>query len=164
MYHSHLFKIGNRYIHTIYDIRHTIYLVVTIECSWKSKEWLSGEEMQRRSNDTQYLYLVLQFVGQVHRQTDSLLLLSLDNNTRLLDDEAKLHCNTLYNSFFSQVLFLPLSNTIVTCFKDDSLFVWDSETLKRKFQLPVPPQESKQHHYRALATPRDGRFLVAGGR
>ena len=67
-------------------------------------------------------------------------------------------------SFFSQVLFLPLSNTIVTCFKDDSLFVWDSETLKCKFQLPVPPQESKQHHYRALATPRDGRLLVAGGR
>ena len=66
--------------------------------------------------------------------------------------------------FFSQVLFLPLSNTIVTCFKDDSLFVWDSETLKCKFQLPVPPQESKQHHYRALATPRDGRLLVAGGR
>ncbi|XP_073233564.1 TBC1 domain family member 31-like [Porites lutea] len=63
-----------------------------------------------------------------------------------------------------QVLFLPLSNTIVTCFKDDSLFVWDSETLKCKFQLPVPPQESKQHHYRALATPRDGRLLVAGGR
>ena len=66
--------------------------------------------------------------------------------------------------FFFQVLFLPLSNTIVTCFKDDSLFVWDSETLKCKFQLPVPPDESKQPHYRALATPKDGRLLVAGGR
>ena len=46
--------------------RRTIYLVdftCTIECSWKSKEWLSGEEMQRRSNATQYLQLVLQFVG-----------------------------------------------------------------------------------------------------
>ncbi|KAJ7360430.1 hypothetical protein OS493_015531 [Desmophyllum pertusum] len=63
-----------------------------------------------------------------------------------------------------QVLYLPLSNTIVTCFKDDSLFVWDSETLKCKFQLPVPPEEAKQSHYRALATPRDGRLLVAGGR
>ncbi|KAL9974989.1 hypothetical protein ACROYT_G012102 [Oculina patagonica] len=63
-----------------------------------------------------------------------------------------------------QVLFLPLSNTIVSCFKDDSLFVWDSETLKCKFQLPVPPEEAKQPHYRALATPRDGRLLVAGGR
>ncbi|XP_067054665.1 TBC1 domain family member 31-like isoform X2 [Acropora muricata] len=63
-----------------------------------------------------------------------------------------------------QVLFLPLSNSIVTCFKDDSLFVWDSETLKCKFQLPVPPDENKQPHYRALATPRDGRLLVAGGR
>lgn len=66
--------------------------------------------------------------------------------------------------FLFQVLFLPLSNTIVTCFKDDSLFGWDSETLKCKFQLPVPPEEGKQPHYRALATPRDGRLLVAGGR
>ncbi|XP_068723216.1 TBC1 domain family member 31-like [Montipora capricornis] len=63
-----------------------------------------------------------------------------------------------------QVLFLPLSNAIVTCFKDDSLFVWDSETLKCKFQLPVPPEESKPPHYRALTTPQDGRLLVAGGR
>jgi len=30
--------------------------------------------------------------------------------------------------------------------------------------LPVPPEEGKQPHYRALATPRDGRLLVAGGR
>ena len=63
-----------------------------------------------------------------------------------------------------QVLFLPLSNTMVTCFKDDSLFVWDSETLKCKFQLPVPPEDTKQPHYKTLATPRDGRLLVAGGR
>ncbi|PFX32292.1 TBC1 domain family member 31 [Stylophora pistillata] len=63
-----------------------------------------------------------------------------------------------------QVLFLPLSNTMITCFKDDSLFVWDSETLKCKFQLPVPPEDTKQPHYKALATPRDGRLLVAGGR
>ena len=53
---------------------------------------------------------------------------------------------------------------MVTCFKDDSLFVWDSETLKCKFQLPVPPEDTKQPHYKTLATPRDGRLLVAGGR
>ena len=67
-------------------------------------------------------------------------------------------------SYIIQVLFLPLSNTMVTCFKDDSLFVWDSETLKCKFQLPVPPEDTKQPHYKTLATPRDGRLLVAGGR
>ena len=72
--------------------------------------------------------------------------------------------SNLFSSNVTQVLFLPLSNTIITCFKDDSLFVWDSETLKCKFQLPVPPDEAKQPHYRALATPRDGRLLVAGGR
>ena len=61
-----------------------------------------------------------------------------------------------------QVFFLPLSNTIITCFKDDSIFAWDSETLQCKYQLPVPPD--KQPHYRTLSTPRDGRTLVAGGR
>lgn len=85
----------------------------------------------------------------------------------LLGKNSQLFINkTIYFLFLfkCQVLFLPLSNTIVTCFKDDSLFVWDSETLKCKYQLPVPPEEAKQPHYRALATPRDGRLLVAGGR
>lgn len=60
--------------------------------------------------------------------------------------------------------FLPLSNTIVTCFKDDSIFAWDSESLNCKYQLPIPPDNSKTPHYKDLATPRDGRILVAGGR
>ncbi|EDO35457.1 predicted protein [Nematostella vectensis] len=63
-----------------------------------------------------------------------------------------------------QGLFLPLSNTIVTCFKDDSIFAWDSESLQCKYQLPVPPEDAKTPHYRTLAVPRDGRLLVAGGR
>ncbi|XP_071092006.1 TBC1 domain family member 31-like [Haliotis cracherodii] len=61
-----------------------------------------------------------------------------------------------------QVFFLPLSNTIITCFRDDSIFAWESETLDCKFQLPVPPGNSPQ--YRAFAATRDGRVLAAGGR
>jgi WD40 repeat protein len=67
-------------------------------------------------------------------------------------------------NFFLQGFFLPLSNTIVTCFKDDSIFAWDSESLQCKYQLPIPPEDGKSPHYRALATPRDGHVLVAGGR
>lgn len=63
-----------------------------------------------------------------------------------------------------QGFFLPLSNTIITCFKDDSIFAWDSESLNCKYQLPIPPDEGKNPHYKDLATPRDGRVLVAGGR
>ncbi|KAK3746386.1 hypothetical protein QZH41_018222 [Actinostola sp. cb2023] len=60
--------------------------------------------------------------------------------------------------------FLPLSNTIITCFKDDSIFAWDSESLNCKYQLPIPPDDGKSPHYKDLATSRDGRVLVAGGR
>lgn len=61
-----------------------------------------------------------------------------------------------------QVFFLPLSNTIISSFKDDSVFAWDFESLVCKYQLPVP--EGPAPHYRAFATPRDGRLLAAGGR
>ncbi|XP_053287821.1 TBC1 domain family member 31 isoform X3 [Pleuronectes platessa] len=62
-----------------------------------------------------------------------------------------------------KVFFLPDSNTIVSCFSDDSIFAWESDTLLCKYQLPVPdcgPQIS----YKAFAVTRDGKRLVAGGR
>ncbi|KAG9328168.1 hypothetical protein JZ751_016158 [Albula glossodonta] len=62
-----------------------------------------------------------------------------------------------------KVFFLPLSNTILSCFNDDSIFAWESDTLHCKYQLPVP-QEGPRPHYRAFAVTRDGRTLAAGGR
>ncbi|XP_034466388.1 TBC1 domain family member 31 isoform X2 [Hippoglossus hippoglossus] len=62
-----------------------------------------------------------------------------------------------------KVFFLPDSNTILSCFSDDSIFAWESDTLLCKYQLPVPdcgPQIS----YKAFAVTRDGKRLVAGGR
>ncbi|XP_028392859.1 TBC1 domain family member 31-like [Dendronephthya gigantea] len=61
-----------------------------------------------------------------------------------------------------QVFFLPLSNTMISSFKDDSIFAWDFESLVCKYQLPIP--EGQPPHYRAFATPKDGRLLAAGGR
>ncbi|XP_070574109.1 TBC1 domain family member 31-like [Ptychodera flava] len=61
-----------------------------------------------------------------------------------------------------KVFFLPLSNTIMTCFKDDSIFAWESDTLQCKYQLTIPP--GKKPGYKAFSTPRDGRLLVAGGK
>uniref|UniRef100_A0A8C9RB14 TBC1 domain family member 31 n=1 Tax=Scleropages formosus TaxID=113540 RepID=A0A8C9RB14_SCLFO len=62
-----------------------------------------------------------------------------------------------------KVFFLPLSNTILSCFSDDSIFAWDSDTLQCKHQLPVP-EEGSRPRYRAFAVSRDGRLLAAGGR
>ncbi|XP_041045481.1 TBC1 domain family member 31 isoform X1 [Carcharodon carcharias] len=62
-----------------------------------------------------------------------------------------------------KVYFLPLSNTIISCFRDDSIFAWESDTLHCKYQLPVPEDESRIT-YRAFAVTRDGQSLVAGGK
>lgn len=62
-----------------------------------------------------------------------------------------------------RVFFLPLSNTILSCFSDDSIFAWESDTLFCKYQLPVP-ESGPRISYKAFAVTRDGRSLVSGGR
>lgn len=55
--------------------------------------------------------------------------------------------------FVLQVFFLPLSNTILSCFSDDSIFAWESDTLICKYQLPVPDCGPKIS-YKAFAVTR----------
>ncbi|XP_076006622.1 TBC1 domain family member 31 isoform X2 [Genypterus blacodes] len=62
-----------------------------------------------------------------------------------------------------KVFFLPLSNTILSCFSDDSIFAWESDTLFCKYQLPFP-ECGPRISYKAFAVTRDGKKLVAGGR
>ncbi|KAM6170767.1 TBC1 domain family member 31 isoform 2-T2 [Erethizon dorsatum] len=62
-----------------------------------------------------------------------------------------------------KVFFLPLSNTIISCFKDNSIFAWECDTLFCKYQLPAPP-ESSSILYKVFAVTRDGRILAAGGK
>ncbi|XP_073488310.1 TBC1 domain family member 31 [Aquarana catesbeiana] len=62
-----------------------------------------------------------------------------------------------------KVFFLPLSNTILSCFKDNSIFAWESDTLTCKYQLP-PPEDGSMVRYKAFAVTRDGRMLAAGGK
>ncbi|XP_017265374.1 TBC1 domain family member 31 [Kryptolebias marmoratus] len=62
-----------------------------------------------------------------------------------------------------RVFFLPLSNTILSCFSDDSIFAWESDTLFCRYQLPVP-DSGPRICYKAFAVTRDGKSLAAGGR
>ncbi|XP_066434904.1 TBC1 domain family member 31 isoform X3 [Eleutherodactylus coqui] len=62
-----------------------------------------------------------------------------------------------------KVFFLPLSNTILSCFKDNSIFAWESDTLTCKYQLP-PAESAATFQYKAFAVTRDGRMLAAGGK
>ncbi|OWK04287.1 TBC1D31, partial [Cervus elaphus hippelaphus] len=50
------------------------------------------------------------------------------------------------------VFFLPFSNTILSCFKDNSIFAWECDTLVCKYQLPAPP-ESSNILYKVFAPP-----------
>uniref|UniRef100_A0A8C3LDJ8 TBC1 domain family member 31 n=1 Tax=Chrysolophus pictus TaxID=9089 RepID=A0A8C3LDJ8_CHRPC len=61
------------------------------------------------------------------------------------------------------VFFLPLSNTILSCFKDNSVFAWEFDTLHCKYQLPTAVEGSALH-YKVFAVTRDGRIFVAGGK
>ncbi|CAL1535275.1 unnamed protein product [Lymnaea stagnalis] len=61
-----------------------------------------------------------------------------------------------------QAFFLPNSNTIMTCFHDDTIFAWDLDSMTCKYQLPVPVGETPK--YRAFAASRDARYLIAGGK
>ncbi|NXE74971.1 TBC31 protein, partial [Cochlearius cochlearius] len=62
-----------------------------------------------------------------------------------------------------KVFFLPLSNTILSCFKDNSVFAWEFDTLHCKYQLPTPVEGSVLL-YKVFAVTRDGRNFVAGGK
>ncbi|NXH58017.1 TBC31 protein, partial [Rhabdornis inornatus] len=62
-----------------------------------------------------------------------------------------------------KVFFLPLSNTILSCFKDNSVFAWEFDTLHCKYQLPTAIEGSVLF-YKVFAVTRDGRTLVAGGK
>ncbi|KFU84063.1 WD repeat-containing protein 67, partial [Chaetura pelagica] len=62
-----------------------------------------------------------------------------------------------------KVFFLPLSNTILSCFKDNSVFAWEFDTLHCKYRLPTPVEGSVLV-YKVFAVTRDGRIFVAGGK
>ena len=55
-----------------------------------------------------------------------------------------------------------MTNTIITCFKDNSIHAWEGGSLEYKYQ--IPPPYGPTPYYRAFAAPQDGRLLVAGGR
>ncbi|XP_053064588.1 TBC1 domain family member 31 isoform X7 [Acinonyx jubatus] len=77
--------------------------------------------------------------------------------------QRKRKLNILQSVGIQKVFFLPLSNTILSCFKDNSIFAWECDTLSCKYQLPAPP-ESSSVLYKVFAVTRDGRILAAGGK
>ncbi|XP_053494420.1 LOW QUALITY PROTEIN: TBC1 domain family member 31 [Ictalurus furcatus] len=77
--------------------------------------------------------------------------------------QRKRKLNVCHSVGIQKVFFLPLGNAILSCFTDDSIFAWESDTLFCKYQLPVP-QDGPRIHYKAFAVTRDGKTLAAAGR
>lgn len=77
--------------------------------------------------------------------------------------QRKRKLNILQSVGIQKVFFLPLSNTILSCFKDNSIFAWECDTLCCKYQLPAQPEGSSVS-YKVFAVTRDGRILAAGGK
>ncbi|NXI38719.1 TBC31 protein, partial [Galbula dea] len=77
--------------------------------------------------------------------------------------ERKRKLNVRQSVGIQKVFFLPLSNTILSCFKDNSVFAWEFDTLHCKFQLPTPVEGSLLL-YKVFAVTRDGQIFVAGGK
>ena len=54
--------------------------------------------------------------------------------------------------FIPQVFFVPMSNTILTCFKDDTIFAWEVDTMSMKYQLHKP--EGRSSNFKTYAATR----------
>ncbi|NXW60624.1 TBC31 protein, partial [Eurystomus gularis] len=89
--------------------------------------------------------------------TDTAQLWDLDTFQR------KRKLNVRQSVGIQKVFFLPLSNTILSCFKDNSVFAWEFDSLHCKYQLPTPV-EGSVFLYKVFAVTRDGRIFVAGGK
>ncbi|PKK34351.1 TBC1 domain family, member 31 [Columba livia] len=89
--------------------------------------------------------------------TDTAQLWDLDTFQR------KRKLNVRQSVGIQKVFFLPLSNTIISCFKDNSVFAWEFDTLHCKYRLPTPVEGSVLL-YKVFAVTRDGRIFVAGGK
>ncbi|NXG78465.1 TBC31 protein, partial [Baryphthengus martii] len=89
--------------------------------------------------------------------TDTAQLWDLDTFQR------KRKLNVRQSVGIQKVFFLPMSNTILSCFKDSSVFAWEFDTLHCKYQLPTPVEGSVLL-YKIFAVTRDGRIFVAGGK
>ena len=61
-----------------------------------------------------------------------------------------------------QLLFVPKSNVILTCFRDDSVFAWDCESLEHLYTLHS--QAGEQPAFNCFSATPNGDYLVAGGR
>ncbi|XP_028919506.1 TBC1 domain family member 31 isoform X1 [Ornithorhynchus anatinus] len=140
--------------------RKSEYLVALADYSIKCFDTASKELVSwMRGHESSIFSISVHSSGRyaITTSSDTAQLWDLDTFQR------KRKLNVRQSVGIQKVFFLPLSNTIISCFQDDTIFAWECDTLSCKYQLPPPP-EGSNFHYKVFAVTRDGRILVAGGK
>ncbi|NXD77597.1 TBC31 protein, partial [Halcyon senegalensis] len=140
--------------------RKTEFLVALADYSIKCFDTETKELVSwMRGHDSSVTSISVHGSGRyaITTSTDTAQLWDLDTFQR------KRKLNVRQSVGIQKVFFLPLSNTILSCFKDGSVFAWEFDTLHCKYQLP-PPAEGSLLLYKVFAVTRDGRTFVAGGK
>uniref|UniRef100_A0A8C2SZW3 TBC1 domain family member 31 n=1 Tax=Coturnix japonica TaxID=93934 RepID=A0A8C2SZW3_COTJA len=140
--------------------RKTEFLVALADYSVKCFDTETQELVSwMRGHDSSVSSISVHSSGRyaITTSTDTAQLWDLDTFQR------KRKLNVRQSVGIQQVFFLPLSNTILSCFKDNSVFAWEFDTLHCKYQLPTAVEGSALH-YKVFAVTRDGRIFVAGGK
>ncbi|XP_030336037.1 TBC1 domain family member 31 isoform X3 [Strigops habroptila] len=140
--------------------RKTEFLVALADYSVKCFDTETKEVVSwMRGHDSSVTSISIHGSGRyaITTSTDTAQLWDLDTFQR------KRKLNVRQSVGIQKVFFLPLSNTILSCFKDNSVFAWEFDTLQCKYRLPTPVEGSALR-YKAFAVTRDGRIFVAGGK
>ncbi|NWH54866.1 TBC31 protein, partial [Fregata magnificens] len=140
--------------------RKTEFLVALADYSVKCFDTETKELVSwMRGHDSSVSSISVHSSGRyaITTSTDTAQLWDLDTFQR------KRKLNVRQSVGIQKVFFLPLSNTILSCFKDNSVFAWEFDTLHCKYRLPTPVEGSVLL-YKVFAVTRDGRIFVAGGK
>lgn len=76
--------------------------------------------------------------------------------------ERKRKLNVMMSVGIRKVFFIPSTNLIMTCFKDNTIFAWDSDTLEWRYQLKCT--QADPIDYKSFAIAKNGKTLVAAGK
>nr|XP_039261457.1 TBC1 domain family member 31-like isoform X2 [Styela clava] len=124
-------------------------------CSTETKELISW----MRGHDTA--------VHTISINDDGNVAITTSQDTAQLWDietfERKRKLNVMTSVGIRKVFFIPQTNLIMTCFRDNTIFAWDAETLEWKYQLKCNSQ-ADPIDYRSYAVTRNGKTLVAAGK
>ncbi|KFQ22067.1 TBC1 domain family member 31, partial [Merops nubicus] len=140
--------------------RQTEFLVALADYSIKCFDTETKELVSwMRGHDSSVSSISVHASGRyaITTSTDTAQLWDLDTFQR------KRKLNVRQSVGIQKVFFLPLSDTILSCFKDNSVFAWEFDTLHCKYRLPTPVEGSALL-YKVFAVTRDGRIFVAGGK